>query len=84
MARIIREWAMSCEQCIRQSRIDRSLTRPLLQNTNEQTTAPKDAMQIDFVPKLPPSVDFESIVTAIDVFSRYLFAYPKSGRQGNF
>ena len=28
MAQLIREWVMSCEQCIRESRIDRSRTRP--------------------------------------------------------
>ena len=28
MAQLTREWVMSCEQCIRESRIDRSLTRP--------------------------------------------------------
>ena len=37
-------------------------------------------MQIDSVPKLPPSGGFENIVTAIDVFSRYLFAYPTSNQ----
>ena len=30
MAQLFREWVMSCEQCIRESRIDRSLTRPPL------------------------------------------------------
>ena len=45
---------MLCEQCLRESRIDRSLTCPALQNTNEHITAPKDAMQIDLVPELPP------------------------------
>ena len=33
-------------------------------------------MQIDLVPGLPPSGGYETIVTAIDVFSRSLFAYP--------
>ena len=47
MAQLFREWAMSCEQCIRESRVDRSLTRPPLQNPNEYITAPEDAMQID-------------------------------------
>ena len=62
---------MSCEQCIRESGIDRRLTRPLLQNPNEHITAPKDAMQIDLVPELPPSGGYENIVTPMDVFSRY-------------
>ena len=69
---------MSCEQCCRESRIDRSLTRPALQNRNEHITAPEDAMQIDLVPDLPPTGGYENIVTAMDVFSRYLFAYPTS------
>ena len=38
---------MSCEQCIKECRIDRSLIRPSLQNPNEHITAPEDAMQID-------------------------------------
>ena len=38
---------MSCDQCIRESRTDRSLTHPPLQNPNEHITAPEDAMQID-------------------------------------
>ena len=49
MAQVIREWVMSCGQCIRESRIDRSLTRFPLQNPNEHITAPKDAMQFDLV-----------------------------------
>ena len=71
---------MSCEQCIRESRIDRSFTRPPLQNPNEHITAPEDAMQIDLVPELPPSGGYENIVTPMDVFSRYLFAYPTSNQ----
>ena len=70
MAQLIREWVMSCEQCIRESRFDRSLTRPSLENPNEQITAPEDAMQIDLVPELPASGGYENIVTAMDVFSR--------------
>ena len=82
MPQLIREWVISCEQCIRESRIDRSLTRPL-QNPNEHITAPEDAMQIDLVPELPPSGGYTNIVTAIDVFSRYLFAYPTSNQDAN-
>ena len=80
MAQLIREWVMSCEQCIRESRIDPSLTRPPLQNPNEHITAPEDAIQIDLVPELPPSVGYENFVTAMDVFSRYLFAYPTANQ----
>ena len=71
---------MSCEQCIKESRIDHKLTRPLLQNPNEHITAPEDAMQIDLVPESPPSGGYENIVTAMDVFSRFLFAYRTSNQ----
>ena len=83
MAQLISEWVMSCEQCIRESRIDRSLTRPPLQKPNEQITAPEGAMQIDLVPELPPSGGYENIVTAMDVFSPLIICIPdiKSGRQ---
>ena len=49
MAQLIWQWVMSCEQCIRESRMDRSLTRPSLQNLNEYITAPEDVMQTDLV-----------------------------------
>ena len=78
MAQLIREWVKSCEQCIKKSRIDRSLTRPPLHNPNEHIMAPEDAMQIDLVPELPPSGGYENIVRAMDVFSRYIFAYSTS------
>ena len=37
-------------------------------------------MQFALVPGLPPSNGFENIVTVMDVFSRYLFAYPTSNQ----
>ena len=80
MAQLIREWALSCEQCLRETRINPRLTRPPLHNPNEYITAPVDAMQIDLVLGLPPSGGYENIVTAIDVFSRYLFAYRTSNQ----
>ena len=80
MAQLIMEWVMSREQSIRESRSDCSLTRPSLQNPNELITAPEDAMQKDLVPELPPSGGYEDIVTAMDVFYRYLFAYPTSNQ----
>ena len=67
---------MSCEQGIRESRIDRRFTSRPLQNPNEHITAPEDAMQFDLVPELLPSDGSENIVIAMDVFFRFLFAYP--------
>ena len=80
MAQLVTEWIMSCENCIRELRINPRLTRPPLQNPNEYITAPEDAMQIDLVPGLPSSGGYENIVTAMDVFSRYLFAYPTANQ----
>ena len=70
MAQLIKEWVMSCEQGLREPRIDRSLTRPPLQNTIEHNTAPEGAMQNDLLPDLPPFGGYENIVIAMDVFSR--------------
>ena len=72
MAKLIREWVLSCKQGLRESRINPRLTRSPLQNPNEYITAPEDAMQIGLVPGLPPSGGYENIVTAMDVFSSYL------------
>ena len=77
-AKLITQYVMSCEQCIRESRVDDRLTLPALQNPSEHITAPEDAMQIDLVPEFPRSGGYENIVTAMYVFSRYLFAYPIS------
>ena len=83
MARISGEWVMSCEQCLKESRINPQFTRPPLQSPHEYITVPEepeDAVQIDLMPGLPPSGGYENIVTAVDVFSRYLFAYPTSNQ----
>ena len=41
-------------------------------------------MQIDFLTQLPPTGGYENIVTAMDVFSRFLFAYPTSNQEIKF
>ena len=74
MAQLIRQRVMSCEQCIRES----SVTQPALQNPSEHITAPEATMQNDSVPEIPLSAGYENIVIALDVFSKYLFAYPTS------
>ena len=61
MAQLIREWVLSCEQCLGESWINPRLTRPPLQNPNEYITAPEDAMKIDLVPGLPPSGVYETL-----------------------
>ena len=68
MAKLIRQWVMSCEQCIRESRVEDWLTQPALENPIEHITVQEDAMQIDLVPELPPFDGYENIVEAMDVF----------------
>ena len=80
MAQLIKEWVTSCEQSLKESLIIPRLTHPPLQHPNEYITAPEDALQTNLVPGLPPSVGYENIVTAMDVFSRYLFPYPTSNQ----
>ena len=80
MAQLKREWVISCQQGLRKLRINPRLTRPPLQNPNEYITALEDAMQIDFVPGLPPSGGYENIVTAVEEFSRFLSAYSTSSQ----
>ena len=80
MAQLIRRWVMSCEQFLRESRVDDRLTQPALQNPREHITATEEAIHFDLLPELPPSAGYENVVTAMDVFSRYLFANPTSSQ----
>ena len=80
MAQLIKEYVMSCENCIKESRIDLSFNCLPLQNQNEHITAPEHAMQIELVRELPASGGYEHIVTALDAFSRNLFSYRTSNQ----
>ena len=42
----------------------------------EFAMGPEDCLEVDILPNLPSSNGYQHIVTTIDVFSRYLFAYP--------
>ena len=76
IAKLERKKVNGCETCIKDERISNELITPELLNPPEWTLGPEDAMQIDLLPNLPPSGGYENIITAMDVFSRYLFAYP--------
>ena len=76
IAKIVKKWVQGCEICIKDKRIPNSSITPELLNLPEWHLGPEDAMQIDLLPNLPPSGGYENIITAMDVFSRYLFAYP--------
>ena len=74
----VRNWVRDCEICIQDKRINNTRITPELIHIPEWDLGPEDLMQIDLLPELPPSGGYENIITAIDVFSRYAFAYPVS------
>ena len=76
IAKIVKKWVQGCETCIKDKRIKNPSITPELLNLPEWDLGPEDALQIDLLPNLPPSGGYENVITALDVFSRYLFAYP--------
>ena len=76
LAKKIKQWEMPCEDCIKYKRINNSQIRPKMINNTEHVLGPEDILEIDKLPNLPNSAGYQNIVTMIDVFSRYLFAYP--------
>ena len=80
IALYVRNWVRNCETCIQDKRINNTRITPELIHIQDWDLGPADLMQIDLLPELPPSGGHENIITAIDVFSRYAFAYPVSNR----
>ena len=76
LAKRIKQWVMQCEDCIKYKKINNSQIRPKMINNTEHVLGPEDILEIDILPNLPNSAGYQNIVTMIDVFSRYLFAYP--------
>ena len=74
IAKHVKKWVDGCEICARDKRVPNTLITPELLNLPEWDLGPEDAMQIDLLPNLPPSGGYQTVMTAIDVFSRYLFA----------
>ena len=78
IAPYFRNWVRDCETCIHDKRLNNTRITPELIHIPEWDLGPEDLMQIDLLPELPPSGGYENIITAIDVFSKYAFAYPVS------
>ena len=76
IAKYVKKWVEGCETCARDKRVPNNTITPELLNLPEWDLGPEDAMQIDLLPNLPISGGYQTVMTAIDVFSRYLFAYP--------
>ena len=77
-ATYVRNWVRGCEICIQDKREKNPRITPELIHIPQPDLKPEDLMQIDLLLELPPSGGYENIITAIDVFSRYAFAYPVS------
>ena len=78
IAPYVRNWVRDCEICIHDKRINNTRITPELIHIPKWDLGTEDLMQIDLLPELPPCGGYENIITAIDVFSRYAFAYPVS------
>ena len=78
VATYVRNWVRDCEICIQDKRINNTRIAPELFHTPEWDLGPVDFIQIDLLPELPPSGGYENFITAIDLFSRYAFAYTVS------
>ena len=78
IATYVRNCVRDCEICIQDKRINNTRITPELIHITEWDLGPEDLMQIDLLLELQPSGGYENISTAIDVFSRYAFAYPVS------
>ena len=76
LAKYIKKWVSNCQICIQTKRINNDLLKTELLNCPEWDLDPEDILQKDILPNLPPSGGYDHITTALDDFSRCLFAYP--------
>ena len=76
LARKIRAWVTNCPDCIANKRIDTRQIRPKMLSNTEFTFGPEDCLEVYILPILPSSNGYKHIIIMMDVFSRYLFAYP--------
>ena len=75
-AQNIHDWIKNCIVCAQVTPIDNKHIRPPLREITSKTSFPGDILQIDLVGPFTPSNGFTQILTAIDVFTKYLFATP--------
>ena len=68
-----------CQECLQTNRTPNSTNTPPLIDMSQVAMGPEDAMQMDNVPFDDLSGGYNAIITAKDVFSRYLFAYNVAG-----
>ena len=76
IAKYVKKWIEGCEMCAKDKRVPNTVITPEVLNLPEWDLGPEDAMQIDLRQNLPSSGGYHTVMTARDVFSRCLFAYP--------
>ena len=76
LARKVRAWVTSSPDCIANKRIDTRQILPKMLSNTEFTMGPEDCLEVDLLPNLSSSNGYQHNFTMMDVFSRYLFAYP--------
>ena len=64
-----------CMECAQTKRTPNSTITPPLIDMSKIAMGPEDALQMDIVPFDDPSGGYTAVITAMDVFSRYLFVY---------
>ena len=64
-----------CMECAQTKRTPNSTITPPLIDMSKVAMGPEDALQMDIVPFDDPSGGYTAVITAMDVFSRYLFVY---------
>ena len=65
-----------CAKCMKPKSVKEPQLRPPLQKIYDPCDGPEDMLEIDIVGPLSASNGFTHILTAVDVFSRNLFAVP--------
>ena len=76
LERKITAWVTNCSDYFANNRIDTRQIRPKMLSNTEFTMGLEDCLEVDILPNLSSSNGYQHIITMIDVFSRYLFAYP--------
>ena len=76
LARKIRAQVTSCQDCDANNRMDTGQIRPKMVSNIDFRMGPENCLELDILPNIPSSNGYQHIITMMDVFSRYLFAYP--------
>ena len=76
IAKYIKKRVEEFETCAKDKRIPNTVITPEILNLPEWDLGPEDAMQVVLLPNLPTSGGYQTVMTATDVFTRYLFVYP--------